>query len=144
MSLALAAFLLVPLAAPPARAGTVRVHQCVNTTVYQVEPRLSTAGQTHWTRADFASGVQVAFNTTLGVNAASWASVVHYQGDSGNALMMAEHPGDVVWLCLVGIPTAGGSCNPRTDLRGRLYSVYDYRRRASYSGMNSEHDCGGA
>lgn len=140
------AFLLASIAVPPApvAATTTRVHRCVNTTVFEVEPRLVTAGQTHFTKGDFASGVEVAFDTTLGVNASTWATVVHYQGDSGNALMMAERRGDPVRLCLVGVPVRDRYCNPATDLRGRVYSVYDYRRRASYSGMNSEHDCGGA
>ncbi|HEY9084557.1 MAG TPA: hypothetical protein VIN40_01245 [Candidatus Tyrphobacter sp.] len=135
-------FGVVPMPLPAAAA--INVHRCVDTTVFEVQPRLVSQGQTHFTRADFASGVEVAFHTTLGVNAAGWASVVHYQGTSGNTLMMSERPGDRVRVCLVSIPTRDRYCNPVTDLRGRVYNVWDYRRNAWYTGMNSEHDCGGA
>ncbi|MHB8433722.1 MAG: hypothetical protein ACYC8W_00510 [Candidatus Tyrphobacter sp.] len=135
---------LLPSAVLPAPVIASPAHACVNTTVTIVEPRIVSYGQTHFTRADFASGVEVAFNTTLGVNAAGSASVVHYGGAGGNALMMSERRGDRVRVCLVHVPTRDRYCNPVTDLRGRVYAVYDYRRHASYSGMNSEHDCGGA
>jgi hypothetical protein len=131
----------IPTSLPAA--GATAVHRCVDTTVFEVEPRLVSQGQTHFTSADFESGVEVTFHTSFGANA-GLAAVVHYGGTSGNALMMSEHPGDRVRVCLVSIPTRDQYCDPVTDLRGRVYQVYDYRRHASYSGMNSEHDCGGA
>jgi hypothetical protein len=115
---------------------------CVDTTVRSVTPRLGTG--TTFTRQDFInSGVDVTFNTHLGVPS-GWASVVHYQQTAGNNVMMNERAGNRVRVCFLGGPKADQYCHPSTDPRGRKFSVYDYRQHASYSGINSEHDCGGA
>ena len=121
---------------------------CVDTTVVKVVPRLGQAGQTTFTAADFkASGVTVLFASHLGVDplfASRHAAVTHYQDTAGNNVMVAEHPGDRVQLCFLGGPAPTKNCDPDKDDRGRNYRVYDYRQRASYAGMNEEHDCGGA
>jgi hypothetical protein len=121
---------------------------CVDTTVRLVAPRLTglDPAKEHFTRQDFVgSGVAVTFNTKLGrPSGVMWAEVVHYQEEPGNNIMMKERVGDRVRVCFLGEPKADEACNPKTDLRGRTFSVYDYRQHASYSGMNSEHDCGGA
>lgn len=120
---------------------------CVDTTVRSVEPRL-TNGDPHerYTRQEFIdSGPAVTFNTKIGQpNGVIWAEVVHYGGQPGNTVMIAERPGERVRVCFLGGPKPDEDCNPKTDLRGRKFSVYDYRQHASYSGINSEHDCGGA
>lgn len=121
---------------------------CVNTTVRLVAPRLDglDPAKEHFTRQDFIeSGVAVTFNTKLGLkNGIQWAEVVHYQGEPRNSIMMAERIGERVRVCFLGGPEADEACDPKTDLRGWKFSVYDYRQHASYSGINSEHDCGGA
>lgn len=121
---------------------------CVNTTVKSVEPRLTTYGQKTFTARDFQeSGVTVEFNTRLGSDPANpnmLAAVTHYQGTPGNNIMMAEHAGDRVQVCFISRPAPTKYCNPDKDGRGRMFRIYDYRRHAQYSGMNSEHDCGGA
>jgi hypothetical protein len=140
-------------AEPYARVGplgwtVVASASCVDTTVRLVAPRLtgSDPAKEHFTRQDFIdSGVDVTFNTKLGSpSGVIWAEVVHYQDEPGNNIMMTERVGDRVRVCFLGTPHADEACDPKTDLRGRKFSVYDYRQHASYSGMNSEHDCGGA
>jgi hypothetical protein len=121
---------------------------CVDTTVTSVTPRLGEAGQTKFTAADFkGSGVDVTFATGLGVAPlfpGSHASVVHYQGDSGNDTMAAERAGDRVQVCFLGGPAPTTYCDPDKDARGRQYRVWDYRQHKQYWGMDGEHDCGGA
>ncbi|HEV3091874.1 MAG TPA: hypothetical protein VGX91_10605 [Candidatus Cybelea sp.] len=121
---------------------------CVDTTVRSVQPRLMSDDQKTYTPADFQqSGVFVEFNTTLGsdpVNRNMRAAVTHYQGTPGNAIMIREHRGDKVQVCFLSRPAPTLYCDPDTDGRGRMFRVYDYRQHAQYSGMNSEHDCGGA
>jgi hypothetical protein len=121
---------------------------CVDTTVKTVTPRLASAGQTSYSKKDFQqSGVEVAFNSHLGGGPSApsaFAGVTHYQDSAGNNVMMAEHPGDRVQVCLVQVPAPTQFCNPDTDPRGRVYRVWDYRQKAQYNGLNSEHDCGGA
>jgi hypothetical protein len=120
---------------------------CVDTTVRLVAPRLDglDPAKEHFTRQDFLSGVAVTFNTKLGLQSGRlWAEVVHYQEEPGNNIMMAERVGDRVRVCFLGGPRAEDGCDPKTDLRGWSFSVYDYRQHASYSGINSEHGCGGA
>jgi hypothetical protein len=120
---------------------------CVDTTVRSVTPRLTTGmPNEHFTHQDFVdSGVAVTFNTKIGrPMGQSWAEVVHYGGLSGNDVMTNERPGDRVRVCYLGGPWRDEACNPDVDSRGRVFSVYDYRQHASYSGINSEHDCGGA
>lgn len=120
---------------------------CVNTTVTSVEPRLVADGQTKFTAADYESGVEVDFATHLGSDPAHphmFASVTHYGGLPGNAVMVRERRGDTVQVCFLSRPAPTTGCNPDEDGRGRVYRVYDYRQRQQYSGMNTEHDCGGA
>lgn len=121
---------------------------CVDTTVKSVEPRLTSYGQKTFSRSDFLqSGVVVTFNTRLGSDPANpnmLAAVTHYQGTAGNDVMIAERAGDKVQVCFLSRPAPTKYCNPDKDGRGRVFRVYDYRRHASYAGMNSEHDCGGA
>jgi hypothetical protein len=139
-------------AQPYARVGplgwvVVAAGSCVDTTVRLVTPRLTglDPATEHFTSQDFASGVAVTFNTKLGrPSGVIWAEVVHYQEQPGNKIMMNERVGDRVRVCFLGAPKADEACDPKTDLRGRTFNVYDYRQQASYSGMNSEHDCGGA
>ena len=119
---------------------------CVDTSVRDVQPRLVEYGQKKFSSQDFqASGVVVDFDTYLGSTPAQpkvLAAVTHYQGED-NAVMLRERPGDVR-VCFLSRPQRGEGCNPDKDTRGRMFSVYDYRQRAQYSGMNSEHGCGGA
>jgi hypothetical protein len=121
---------------------------CVDTTVKDVQPRLTSDGQKTFTTRDFEeSGVTVEFATFLGSDAAHphmRAAVTHYQGTQGNTIMMRERPGDKVQVCFLSRPAPTIYCNPDQDGRGLVFRVYDYRRHAQYSGMNSEHDCGGA
>ncbi|HTW83653.1 MAG TPA: hypothetical protein VMD91_06280 [Candidatus Sulfotelmatobacter sp.] len=121
---------------------------CVDTTVTSVEPRLTTDGRTTFTARDFdASGVEVVFATTLGSDPAQKPApvvVIHYEGTAGNDVMRREHPGDRVQVCFLGGPAPSETCDPDTDPRERQYRVYDYRQHAAYTGMNSEHGCGGA
>jgi len=121
---------------------------CVDTTVRSVEPRLTTDGQKTFTAQDFEqSGVEVEFNTNLGSDPANpnmRAAVTHYQNTAGNNIMMRERAGDKVQVCFISRPAPTTYCDPDKDGRGRVFRVYDYRQHAQYSGMNSEHDCGGA
>ncbi len=153
-ALALAAA-FVPLAAsaeddPGYLAGPwhYRAVTCVDSTVVSVTPRLGNPGQTTFTAQDYKdSGVEVTFKTGLGIQplfAHGQAEVVHYQGDAGNNVMVAEHAGDRVQVCYLGGPAPTQYCNPDQDSRGRQYRVYDYKQRKQYWGMNSEHSCGGA
>jgi len=121
---------------------------CVDTTVISVTPRLGLPGQTTFTKQNYIqSGVIVTFATGLGADPAEpggHAAVTHYQDASDNAIMMAEKKGDKVQVCFLGPPAPTAQCNPDRDDRGRSYRVYDYRQKQQYSGINSEHDCGGA
>ena len=120
---------------------------CVNTTVRSVEPRLTsgTPNQPYTRQEIIDSGPDVTFNTKIGQpKGVIWAEVVHYGGVAGNNVMIRERPGDRVRVCFLGGPKPDAGCDPKTDLRGRTFSVYDYRQNATYSGINSEHGCGGA
>ncbi len=120
---------------------------CVDATVTSVEPRLVGEGQTKFSVQDFENGVAVTFNTHLGSDPAhphTFASVTHYGGLPGNEIMVRERPGDKVQVCFLSRPAPTVDCNPDLDERGRIYRVYDYRQREQYSGMNTEHGCGGA
>jgi hypothetical protein len=146
----LSALLMVTSSLPLAVQTQAPTHSgsCVNTTVRLVAPRLDglDPAKEHFTRQDFIqSGVAVTFNTKLGLkNGIQWAEVVHYQGEPHNNIMMAERIGERVRVCFLGGPEADEACDPKTDLRGWKFDVYDYRQHASYSGINSEHGCGGA
>jgi hypothetical protein len=122
--------------------------RCVDTTVLGVTPRLGQPGQKVFKAEDFEnSGVSVVFRTHLGVDPLypkNFAGVVHYQNTDGNDVMMSERAGDRVQVCFLSVPPPTEFCDPDRDPRGRVYRVYDYRQRASYSGWNSEHTCGGA
>lgn len=121
---------------------------CVDTTVISVTPRLGNPGQTTFTKQDMVqNGVVVTFATSLGVDPTApgeHASVTHYQGSAGNAVMMAEKKGDKVQVCFLAPPAPTQYCDPDADDRGRLYRVYDYRQKQQYNGLNAQHGCGGA
>ena len=129
---------------------------CTKGTVSEVAPRLTSGTGTSWTKADFASGVDISFKIPRGYKFINTphsigASVVHYQNEADNALMMSEKAGDPVQLCLMSYPTPQYDastkrwvCNPDTDARGYIFRVYDYKRHRAYYGPNTEHGCGGA
>ncbi len=124
--------------------------------VSEVAPRLTGGTDNRWTKADFASGVEVSFKIPRGYKFINTPhgfspSVVHYQNEADNALMMSEKPGDPVQVCLMSYPIPQYDaqakrwvCNPDTDARGYIFRVYDYQRRRAYLGSNTEHGCGGA
>jgi hypothetical protein len=63
---------------------------------------------------------------------------------SGTNYGVIRH-GDRVRVCLEQAPDPQpGVCDPRTDPRGRIYRVYDYRLRATFEAPNGNHGCGGA
>jgi hypothetical protein len=136
-----AAVLLMPVMTAPAGASngsnapwSAQSHRCADSRVTSVGYRLEGAPD---------SGSAVGFATTLGVSSfkGEHAGVVGYDTIPTIA---REHPGDRVQVCLKSTPRKSQYCDPSKDSRGRIYRVYDYRQHASYSGMNSEHDCGGA
>jgi hypothetical protein len=130
---------------------------CVDGVVKLVGPRLSSAGQTHYTHADFVqSGVSVEVKlirkTSFILNVPrTLAGVTHYQDDYDNNLMEAERVGDKVQVCLMSFPTptvdptsGAVQCDPDQDGRGWQFRIYDYRKHAAYYGSETEHTCGGA
>lgn len=129
---------------------------CTKGTVTEVAPRLTSGTGHNWTKADFESGVEVSFRIPrrykfINIPHRIGVSVVHYQNEADNALMMREKSGDPVQLCLISYPTPQYDvksrrwvCNPDRDARGYVFRVYDYKRRRAYFGPNSEHGCGGA
>lgn len=133
---------------PPGPWTSTRAVPCVDTTVTDVGPRLTQAGQTTFTAQDYqSSGVEVEYATTLGSDPKlppAHVVVIHYEEAANNAVMQRERRGDRVQVCFLGGPQRSQYCNPDTDPRERQYRVYDYRQHAAYSGMNSEHGCGGA
>jgi len=110
--------------------------QCVSTTIARV---------TYYFEGDPSSGNVIIFNSTLGVSsfAGQKATIVDRNATAGSAITRAR-AGDSVKLCLTKVPTADKYCNPSKDSRGRVYSAYDNRLGASFSGSNANHDCGGA
>ncbi len=119
---------------------------CVDTTVKQVGPRLTDSSKAP-APADYQSGVEVTFNTSLGlapIFPKEQASIVHYGDMKGNADMQAEKAGDRVQVCFLGGPAPTVGCNPDSDDRGRNYRVWDYSRKVQFNGYNAEHLCGGA
>jgi len=120
---------------------------CVNTTVKSVQPRLTAEGQTSFTAQDFESGVEVVYDTHLGSDPAHpemLASVTLYGGLPGTEIMMKERAGDRVQVCFISRPAPTVDCNPDSDVRGRVFRVYDFKQQAQYYGQNTEHGCGGA
>ncbi|HEY5146034.1 MAG TPA: hypothetical protein VII82_04675 [Polyangiaceae bacterium] len=104
--------------------------QCVDTTFVKVTDRFG--GPIHGTGAG-PNGMDVVFANKI--------SLVAY---SVSAVVVRERPGDRVQLCYLGHVEGTQACNPKTDDRGRLYRVYDYRLHMAWSATNSEHACGGA
>ena len=121
-----------------------------------VAPRLTSGSGGSYTRADFASGVQVSFKVArrykfINTPHPIGVSVVHYQNEPENALMVSEKPGDPVQVCLMDYPypqydakAKRWICNPDIDARGYDFRVYDYKKHRAYYGSNTEHGCGGA
>jgi hypothetical protein len=129
---------------------------CVDGVVKVVAPRLSSAGQTTFSHADFVqSGVSVEIRlmrpTSFIMNLPrTVAGVTHYQDDHDNNLMESERAGDKVQVCLMSFPTptvdtsGAVQCDPDKDGRGWQFRIYDYRKHAAYYGSETEHACGGA
>src|SRR5689334_3879307 len=89
---------------PHARPPATPSRPCIDTTVREVTPRLTTGEPNeHFTRQEFIdSGVAVTFNTKIGQPSGRiWAEVVHYGGEPGNTVMMNEHAGDRVRVCFI-------------------------------------------
>jgi hypothetical protein len=109
---------------------------CVQTTITRV---------TTYFENDPSSGSVIIFASNLGVSTFKneRATIVDRNASAG-AVIKRVRAGDSVKLCLTRVPTADKYCNPSKDTRGRVYSAYDNRLRASFSGSNADHDCGGA
>lgn len=130
---------------------------CVDGTVDDVGPRLGNPGQRVFTAEDYRrTGVSVHVRLArptvfLSGTTHRDARVVHYQGEFDNGVMASERPGDRVQVCLMGFPTPTFDatrkrfmCDPDRDGRGWVFRIYDYRRRVSFFGPDSQHSCGGA
>jgi hypothetical protein len=125
-------------------AGTIAGHapaaiaapQCVNTKISKTE---------FYFPGQAGSGYVVIFASTLGVGrfANTYATIVDRYSSAGSPISRAR-AGDAIKLCLTQTPQAGQGCDPNKDNRGRIYSAYDSRLRATFSGANSNHGCGGA
>jgi hypothetical protein len=91
------------------------------------------------------SGYVVAFQSKIGLERFSNATVAVVDRNAGKKSAIARQKvGDKVQVCLIETPSRDQSCNPDKDPRGRVYRVYNYRLKATYSGWNSNHGCGGA
>jgi hypothetical protein len=139
MFVAVAALILPGVVATPVPVAAAQ--QCVSTTIAQV---------TTYFANDPSSGSVIVFNSSLGVSSFKGANgkpiqatIVDRYASSG-AVIKRARAGDAVKLCLTRVPSGDKYCNPKTDSRGRAYSAYDNRLRASFSGSNADHDCGGA
>jgi hypothetical protein len=116
---------------PPAAAAS-----CVQTKITKTE----------WYFANTpGSGYVVIFASNLGVSSFKndRAKIVDRYSAAGSTISKAR-AGDVVKLCLTQVPVAGNGCNPSKDDRGRMYSAYDARLKAQFTGANDDHACGGA
>jgi len=135
MILAAAALFASGVAVPPV-ALAKPAPQCVQTTIARV---------TTYFENDPSSGSVIIFASNLGVAnfAGAKATIVDRYATAGSAITRAR-AGDAVKLCLTDVPAADQYCNPNKDSRGRVYSAYDNRLRASFSGSNANHGCGGA
>ena len=117
-------------------------HNCVTTSVQRVTTRLEKQDGSMVP----GSGFFVMFSHKLDdpffgpMN----EGVVTYQGDSTNDFIATERPRDKVQVCLVAFPEYDTNCNPTKDPRGRTLRVFDYKNKYAYTGINSEHGCGGA
>lgn len=116
---------------PPAAASS-----CVQTKITKTEYYF--AGQP-------SSGYVVVFASNLGVSSFKndRARIVDRNSGANSAIAHAR-TGDSVKVCLTKVPSADKYCNPSKDDRGRMYSAYDSRLRAQFTGANDDHDCGGA
>jgi len=134
--LAIATLLASGVALPPVALAKKPAPKCVQTTIARV---------TSYFENDPSSGSVIIFASNLGV--ANFkdqkATIVDRYATAGAAITKAR-AGDSVKLCLVEIPKAGEGCDPNKDPRGRIYSAYDNRLRASFTGSNANHGCGGA
>jgi hypothetical protein len=122
-----------------------------NFAIYAAPASAASCVQTKISKTEFyfpgqaGSGYVVVFASTLGVSSFknTHATIVDRFASAGSPISRA-HAGDVVKLCLTQTPVAGNGCNPSKDNRGRIYSAYDQRLKASFNGANSDHLCGGA
>lgn len=102
--------------------------------------------KTEWYLANTpGSGYVVIFASNLGVSTFKndRAKIVDRYSNASSPIAHARI-GDIVKLCLTQTPSAGNGCNPAKDDRGRMYSVYDQRLKAQFTGANDDHACGGA
>jgi hypothetical protein len=131
-----AAALLASGVAPPSPALAKPAPKCVQTTIARV---------TTYFENDPSSGSVIIFASNLGVASfkGQKATIVDRFATAGAAITKAR-AGDAVKLCLVETPKSGDGCDPNKDSRGRIYSAYDQRLHASFSGSNANHGCGGA
>jgi hypothetical protein len=129
-SLALVAANFVPYTAPASAASCVQTK--ITKTAYYF------AGQP-------SSGYVVVFASNLGVSSFKndRAQIVDRYA-SANSPIAHARTGDSVKVCLTQVPAADKYCNPSKDDRGRMYSVYDQRLKAQFTGSNDFHACGGA
>jgi len=131
-----AALLVSGVMMPPIALAKKPAPQCVQTTIARV---------TSYFENDPSSGSVIIFASNLGVShfKDQKATIVDRYATAGAAITKAR-AGDSVKLCLVDTPKAGEGCDPNKDPRGRIYSAYDNRLRASFTGSNANHGCGGA
>jgi len=117
------------LAAPSAHADAVEQsaipYQCEDTKIKKIGTRLVDGSGNPVPN----SGPTVLFENGV--------SIVEYQT---NDVVDHQRVGDKVQVCLIKVPA---HC-PEGDDRGREYRVYDYRQKAAYTMINSQHGCGGA
>jgi hypothetical protein len=123
--------------------------ECITTTVLRITTRLTSQDPDTGKETQVpGSGYQIIMRGRLPDKYGGWLepTVVFYQDAPENKLVARERAGDKVQVCAIGFPDADDLtvCNPKTDRRGRNLRVYDYARRFSYEGPNSEHMCGGA
>jgi hypothetical protein len=127
--------------APPAEAAVKAKPQCEQTSIVQV---------TNYFANDPSSGIVIVFGSHLGVKQFKddkgkpmQAAIVDRYAEKSAPIYRAR-VGDGIKLCLTEVPQRDSGCNPAKDSRGRIYSAYDSRLRATFGGANSNHGCGGA
>ncbi len=91
------------------------------------------------------SGFYAVFQSKLGVEKfPDTTSAVVDRSAGPSSAIAQQRVGDKVRVCLISVPIKDQYCNPDRDSRGRIYQVYNYRLRNTFSGTNANHFCGGA
>lgn len=103
-------------------AAPLQVGTCSRTSIEEIAGRLE--GDT-----EFSSGTSVNFENGTGQ--------VSYDREEA---IIDSRPGDKVLQCLISVPR---NCPPG-DLRGRLFTVTNFRTQQSWTLSDSQHSCGGA